>query len=248
VQIVDGVVNPTTGVVDPSLNTDFTITLGNGTPPATVTVDLRPQDMTNIGTVISRINSQIASQLPGEGLNATDLVAQLSPGANGISLVQNSTFTGPVSVSALNNSPAAKQLGLLNGTYSQTTGTYQGTDTATVRPNNLMSALIDLQTALTNNDVNGIQLAANEIDSATGQITSTQGMVGGYEQRVNNALQAESTKSTMNSSVKSQLQDVDYASAASTFTLLQTQLQASLQTAAQMHSLSLLNFLTSTTG
>jgi len=243
VQVVNGVINPVTNTADPELNYDFKITVGNAVPGATVKVDLRPQDVVSVQTVLARINSEIASQLPAQGLLATDVVAQLADGANGITLVQNGTFANAMTVSQANNSTAAGQLGLLNGSYSSTTGTYSGTDTAKVRVDSLMSYLIDLRDALTANDVSGIQLAGENIDRVNGLIGETRGMVGGYAQRVTFASQVEEDRSAVDTKVRSEMEDVDFASAASRFSLLQTQLAASLQTTARMQSISLLDFL-----
>ena len=65
--VVDGVTDPTTGLVDPALNTDFRITLGDAASTR-LDIDLRPQDMTDVQSLISRINSQAAPQLAAAGL------------------------------------------------------------------------------------------------------------------------------------------------------------------------------------
>lgn len=243
VQVVDGVVNPITNSTDPELNYDFKITVGNAVPGATIKVDLRPQDAVSVQTVLARINSELASQLPAQGLLATDVVAQLADGANGITLVQNGAFPQALTITQANNSTAAGQLGLLNGTYNSTTSTYSGTDTAKVRVDSLMSYLIDLRDSLTANNVAGIQLAGENIDRVNGLIGETRGMVGGFAQRVTFAAQVEEDRSAVDTKVRSELEDVDFASAASRFSLLQTQLAASLQTTARMQSVSLLDFL-----
>ncbi|MBY0114238.1 MAG: hypothetical protein K2Y21_15610 [Phycisphaerales bacterium] len=243
VQVVDNVTNPATGLVDPELNYDFKITLGNTPTAAVVKVDLRPQDLTNVQTVLARINSQIASQLPGQGLLATDLVAQLADGANGITLVQNNTFGQPIKVEQANNSTAGTQLGLVGGSYNGATSTFSGTDTAKVRTDNLVTYLIDLRDALQTNSVSGIQLAGENIDRIIGLISETRGMVGGYAQRVDFASKIEDDRNAIDTKVRSELQDVDYTAAATRFSLLQTQLQASLQTTARAQATSLLDFL-----
>ncbi|HEX8878295.1 MAG TPA: flagellin [Phycisphaerales bacterium] len=243
VQVVDNVTNPASGLVDPELNYDFKITLGNTPTAAVVKVDLRPQDLTNVQTVINRINSEIASQLPGQGLLATDLVAQLADGANGITLVQNNTFTQPVKVEQANNSTAGTQLGLVGGTYNGATSTFVGTDTAKVRTDNLVTYLMDLRDALQTNSVSGIQLAGENIDRIIGLISETRGMVGGFAQRVDFASKIEDDRNAIDTKVRSELEDVDYTSAATRFSLLQTQLSASLQTTARAQSTSLLDFL-----
>ncbi|MBX3388933.1 MAG: hypothetical protein KF691_05710 [Phycisphaeraceae bacterium] len=243
VQVVDGVINPVTSTADPELNYDFKITVGNAVPGAVVKVDLRPQDVVSVQTVLARINSEIESQLPAQGLLATDVVAQLADGANGINLVQNGSFGQALTVTQANNSTAPGQLGLLGGTYNASTSTFAGTDTAKVRVDSLMSYLIDLREALTANDVSGIQLAGENIDRVNNAVAETRGMVGGFAQRVTFAQQVEDDRSAVDTKVRSELEDVDFASAASRFSLLQTQLNASLQTTARIQSTSLLDFL-----
>lgn len=243
VQIVNGVINPVTNTADAELNYDFKITLGDNIPGTEVKVDLRPEDMISVQTVLVRINSEISTQLTAQGLQATDLVAQLADGQNGITFVQNPSFGQAVSVTQANNSPAAKQLGLLDGQFNYGNNTFYGTDTAKVRVDSLMSYLIDLRDSLTTNDVNGIQLAGQNIDRVNNLITETRGMVGGYAQRVTFAQQVEDDRSAVDEQVRSEMQDVDFTAAASRFSLLQTQLQASLQTTAQMQNISLLDFL-----
>lgn len=243
VQIVDNVINPATNTVDPALNHDFVISLGNTPTAAQVRVDLRPQDMTSVQTLLTRINAEIASQLPAQGLLATDLVAQLADGANGITFVQNAAFTQPIRVTQANNSPAAQQLGLLAGTYNAGTSTFTGTDTAKVRPDNLMTHLLDLRDALRTNDAIGIGLAGENIDRMIGAVSETRGMVGGFAQRVDFAKKVEDDRTAVDTEVQSQLQDVDFTAAATRFSLLQTQLQASLAAAGRLQARTLLDFL-----
>jgi flagellin-like hook-associated protein FlgL len=196
-----------------------------------------------VQTVLARINSEIASQLPSQGLLAGDLVAQLADGATGITLVQNSAFTQAVKVEQANNSTAGRQLGLLGGAYNAGTSTFVGTDTAKVRTDNLVTYLIDLRDALQTNDVSGIQLAGENIDRIIGLISETRGMVGGFAQRVDFATKIEDDRNAIDTKVRSELQDVDYTAAATRFSLLQTQLSASLQTTARVQATSLLDFL-----
>ncbi|MCG3122966.1 MAG: hypothetical protein GIKADHBN_01372 [Phycisphaerales bacterium] len=242
VSVVDGYHDPVTGLPDPSKDVDFTIVLGD-TAGTSISIDLRPQDMTNVGAIIGRINSQIAAGLSAAGLPATSLVAGLSDGTNGIRLVQDSTFTGPMRVVATNGSTAAEQLGLLKGTYDPATSTLAGQDRATVRVDGLFSDLIDLRDALNSNDTNGIALAGEKLEATLTRLAEKRGAVGGLARRVDGALQEEEDRTALDEQIRSQLRDVDFAEAASQFTLLQTQLQAGLQATAAATSRSLLDFL-----
>lgn len=242
VEIVDNVTNPVTGAVDPALSSDLVIVLGNGAGTR-LTVDLRPQDMTDVGTVLARINSQIQAGLAAAGLPGTALTAGLSATTNGISLTQDASFTGAIRVEKLNNSAAAEHLGLTTGTYDGGSATLTGEDRAKVRVESLFTHLMDLREALRTNSVNGIRLAAEGIEESIGSLSELRGLVGSYVQRVESAAEREVDRQTMDLAVRSELRDTDYAEASVRFSLLQTQLQAGLQATSAAGRLSLLDYL-----
>lgn len=243
VQIVDGRVNPVTQVVDRPVNTDFRVTLGNG---QFFDVDLRPQDLASVNTVISRISAEFAAAVgtqnnPGApALAAGDLTVGLTDGANGIAFTQT-VGPGAVSVSQLNNSAAAGDLGLLNLTPQG--GSFVAQDRAGIRVDNLFSDLIDLREALRRNDSTGITIAGERLTASGERITQAQALVGTYSQRVVQAKDRLEDQNIVDTQLKSTLQDTDFAEAASRFSLLQTQLQATLQSTAQFQARSLLDFL-----
>jgi len=241
VSVIDGKLDPS-GAPDPALNTDFRITLGD---PASTTldIDLRPQDMTDVQTLINRINAQAAPQLAAAGLPPTAFSAGLADGANGLALTQDSTFGNALKVTTLNNSPAADQLGLLDGTYDPTSATFTGSDRSKVRVDSLFTHLIDLRDALTTDNTSGISLAGDDLGTSVDALAQARGQVGGYAQQVNDASSRETDRATLDTQTRSQLQDTDFASAATRFQLLQTQLQAGLQITALTHQRSLLDFL-----
>lgn len=242
VQIIDGAVNPVTGLPDPTLDADFQITLGD--PAQTViSVNLRAQDMLNVQTLLARINSEASTQLAAAGLPATAFGARLSDGGNGLYLAQDSTFTGNISVAARNNSPAAEQLGLLSGSYDAALHTFVGSDPAQVRVDSAFTHLIDLRNALLANDVSGITLAGEGLERTLSNLAEIRGLVGGYAQRVDSATTREEDRSVLDQRVRSDLADVDFAEASTRFSLLQTQLQAALRVTGASQQQSLLDFL-----
>lgn len=242
VSILDGVTDPTTGLIDPNLNRDIRITLGNAAQ-TTIDIDLRPQDMTDVASLLARINSEAASQLAAAGLPTTALTASLSDGPNGITLSQDPSFPGPIQTSSLNNSPAAEQLGLLGANYDPASSTMRGQDRARVRVASMFSDLVDLRDGLRSNDTRGISFAGEMLDRSIGGLTEVRGMVGGFGQRVESALSRETDRAVQDEATRSGLRDADFAEVASRIALLQTQLQAALQTAGTSRSLSLLDFL-----
>jgi flagellin-like hook-associated protein FlgL len=242
VQIANGATDATTGLPDPAHNTDFDIVLGDANATH-VTVDLRPQDMVNVQTFLDRVNSEAALQLGAAGFPPNSFIAGLASDGNGIRFTQDPTFTGAIRVEKKNNSPAAEQLGLLSGNYDASTGTLLGEDRAKVRVDCLFTHLLDLREGLTTNDTNGIALASKGLETSVGAIADTRGVVGGHGQRIDAATQRETQRSQLETTIKSQLQDVDFTQAASKFSLLQTQLEAGLRTTALVSQRSLLDFL-----
>lgn len=242
VGIVNGSVDPVTGLPDPARDVDFTITLGNAAATP-ITIDLRPQDVVSVGTLIARINDQASTQLAAAGLPTNALVAALGDGANGIRLIQDATYPNAIKVATNNNSPAAEQLGLANGSYDPASATFAGEDRARVRVDGMFSDLIDLRDTLRGNDTRGMGIAGEKLEATLRQVSQLRGAVGGYSQRVEQATQNEEDRTTLDKSIRSQLQDSDFTSAASRFTLLQTQLSAALQVTAQAGSRTLLDYL-----
>jgi flagellin-like hook-associated protein FlgL len=246
VGIVDGAVNPVTGVADRQYNRDFRVTLGTG---QAFDVDLRPQDLVSVQTVLDRINQEFADAVANPplvasapALNAGDFTAQLTDGANGIAFVQT-VGPGGISVEKLNNSASAEQLGLLGGSYDATSATLVAQDRAQVRVNNLFSTLIDLRDALRGNSTAGITLAGEELETATDRLAEARALVGTYSNRVARATTRQEDLSTLDEQLRSGVQDLDYSEAAIRFNLLRTQLQAALQSGSQQQGLSLLDFL-----
>lgn len=240
VEIVDGVIDPETGLYDTRRNVDFTLTLGDGFE---IPVDLRPEDALTVETIIDRINEQAQSALSAAGRPSTDFEASLSPTANGIVLAQGAGVSGALTVAHVNNSPAASQLGLLGGTWDDAQNLLLGEDRATARPDNAFTALIDLREALLSNDEFGIGVAASKLDESLARIVESRALVAGYARRVDDESLREEDRQVLDVQMRSELRDLNYAEAATRFAQLQTQLQAALQTTAQLSQLSLMDFL-----
>ena len=248
VRIVDGVSDPVSGTVTRALNTDLRIFLGNG---QAFDVDLRPQDLLNTQSIIARINAEFTTavgQAPVVGtapaLAAGQFTAGLSTTGSGLTLTQ--TLGGapaPVRVEKLNNSPAIQDLGFSGGTYDAPSATFTAQDPASIRVDNIFSALVRLRDSLRADDSAGITLAGSGLDAQVDRLSQAQALVGVYANRVQAATRRQTDENTTNEQVRSQLEDVDYAEASIRFTQLRTQLQATLQAGASSRNLSLLDFL-----
>lgn len=242
VSIVHGVNNPTTGLPDPTLNTDLRIVLGNSAQTA-ITIDLRPEDVTTVDALAAAVNGQIQTQLAAAGLPSTALSMELSSTSNGLVLRQDPSFGQALRVEPLNNSGAAEHLGLLRGRYDPASASLIGEDRAKVRVDGLFSDLIDLRDSLSGNSVTGIQFASDGMRSSLERLLSDRGRVGSYGQRVDQTQVREEDRTNVDEQIRSELRDTDLAAAASRLTLVQTQLQAALQTTALLQSRTLLDFL-----
>lgn len=246
VRIVDNAVDPVSGIATRAFNTDFRITLGNG---QAFDVDLRPQDMTDVQALLARINDEFATAVGQPPINASapalaagQFVAALPSSGNGLALTQIG-ITGGIKVDKQNNSAAADDLGLLVGSYDATSATLTSQDRATVRVNNIFTALIRLRDALRADDSSGITVAGSELDAQVDRLAQTQALVGVFGNRIQSATRRVEDEQVLSEKVRSQLQDLDYSEASIRFNLLQTQLQAALQTGGRSQSLTLLDFL-----
>ncbi len=243
VRIVTGSLDPDSGNPDPTLDIDFMVTLGNGVELA---INFTPVDAVTVGTALDAINSQANAQLTALGLPTTLFSASLVDGDNGIVLSQDNTasgMTGNLAIEPRNNSQAANDLGLMAGSRSQDGSTITGEDRAKVRPENVFSWLIDLRTALESNDTTGIAIAGGSLGESVDTLAETRALVGGYANRVNRETTTLEDRDLLDQTLLSDLQDADFAQAATRLALLQTQLQAGMQTTGILTSLSLLNFL-----
>ncbi len=239
VQLVHGSINAVTGLPDPAADIDFAITLGDGAP-TTFNVDLRPQDMATVQTVIDRINAQAAAA----GISVpADFQAGVSDGPNGIQFTQTGSYSNAITVAIKANSPAATQLGLAGGSYNASTGTFRAEDRAKVRVDNLFTQLLDLRNALNANDTSGITLAGERLEESVDRLAQSRAVVGSHASRVGSATVRQEDQTVIDQKTRSEMRDLDYSEAAIRLSLLQTQLQAGLQVTALANSRTLLDFL-----
>lgn len=244
VRIVSGAINPVTGLPDPTLDADFRITLGNG---QYFDVDLQPADLVNVQTVLTKVNAAFTAAIGSQNnpaapvLAAGQFTAGLTNGINGLSF--SSPVAGAIAVGTLNNSAAAEDLGLLGLSLDATSATYVAQDRAQVRVNNLFSDLVDLRDALLRNDSSAITLAGEQMNANADRMYGAYALVGTYDKRIREAQTQLEDLRVLDTKTKSELQDVDFAEAATRFSQLQTQLQASLRTASIMGSTSLFDLI-----
>lgn len=239
VRIVSGSTNPDTGLPDPSRDVDFRVRLGDG---SVFDVDLRPQDLATVQTVIDRINEAAQAAETAGTIPVGSVRAALTDGPNGIALFDQGGL-GAISVERTNNSGAAEDLGLLGGTFDATSAAFVAQDRARARVDNMLTTLLDLREALQGDDSTGIALAGERLETHIGRLTASQALVGVYSQRVQKATERQQDVQVLDEQSRSQLQDLDYTEASIRYSMLQTQLQAGLTVGAQSQSRTLLDFL-----
>ena len=224
----------------PEYDVDFTITLGDGFE---IPINLDPSGLTTVDDLLAQVNTQADAALTAAGRPASDFTAGLTDNDNGITFFQDAALGGGSSVRPENNSKAADQRGLLEGTVGAGGARFVAEDRATTRPDNLFSWLSDLAVSLRTDDTFGIQLASEKLDEAAESLGLSRALVGGYAQRVQDETLREEDRQVLDVSTRSLLRDTDFAAAATELTLLETQLQAGLAATSRAQQLTLLDFL-----
>ncbi len=212
---------------------DFRITRRDGT---SFTVSL--QGATTIQDVINAINNA-----DGNASSATPVTASLNPNGNGIQLVDASAGAGALTVTAVNASPAAGQLGLAQTAPAASSNVITGADVNPVQSTGLVAALMMLRDALNANDTAGINRASSLLQTANQQVIQAQGTVGAREKDISARLAQASSDQTQLQSSLSLLADTDMTTAITQYQSLQTAYNAAIETAQITQNMSLLDFL-----
>lgn len=213
--------------IHPVTGDDFQITNANGVSFA---VDLN--NAQTIGDVINAINT--ASTGAGAGITAS-----VSNAGAGLRLT-GPAGPGTLTVTGLNLSPVAQELGIL-GSGSATV--LEGTNVGQFYQTGIFSALYRLRDALLANNTSEITEAGEQISAAQQQVAVVVGQVGARSQAMQSRLQQTEDASSATTLLLSQLQDVDFTEAVTKFQQAQTALQASLLSGSRLQGLSLLDFL-----
>jgi len=221
---------------------DFEVTLGDGFQ---LTFDLTAGDIGTVQDLIDEINTQADAQLTAAARPVTDFDAGLTSPDNGISFTQSVALggTGPLDVKRVNNSGLLEDLGFLDATLSAGDTTLVAEDRSRVRVDNLFTHLLDLASALRDNDSLGIEVAYEKLKGSVDRLSQSRAIVDGHGRRVDNEVRRQEDRQVLDRGLRSQLRDVDFAAASTRFSQLQLQLQAGLSVAAQAQQLTLLDYL-----
>jgi flagellar hook-associated protein 3 FlgL len=107
----------------------------------------------------------------------------------------------------------------------------------------LIDSMIKLEQSLLNNDTDGIETGIANIDSGMECITSSQSKNGAMINRFESVLSRNQSQITETTSLISDIEDVDTATAATDYSLKETVYNAALKSAASILNLSLFDYL-----
>lgn len=171
---------------------------------------------------------------------SSGVAASFATTGNGIVLTDSSGGSGTLAVTPQNASTAAADLGL---TVPASGNVITGSDAGAIKSQGLFADLSALQTALSKNDTAGITAAAVTLQTDSQRIIDARGQAGAQVQEFQSLQSTLTGQNTATQALITQVQGTDMATAATTFSMLQTALQGSLQAAGKSLNLSLLNFL-----
>ena len=199
------------------------------------TVDVDIDGAVTVGDVIDRINA--AATTAGAAIKAS-----LATTGNGIRIEDATGGTGDLTVALANLSAAPIDLGIQK-TVSGTAKELIGNDVNPTRTEGILGALYDLETALRGADTQGITAAGGRLDTLTADVTRMHGIIGARSQTMATKRTQMEDATTSTQQFLSEVQDLDYAEAATRLQTAMTQLQANLQAGSSVMNLSLLDFL-----
>ena len=220
------------GVLTQTGEDDLAVALHDGT---SFSVNL--DDATNVGQVVTLVNNAAAAA----GVAPGDFQFGRAATGTGFVAIDNTTGGDSFTITNANESNAAAHLGLVQDAGNA--NTIQSQDTATRRIDNAFTDLILLRDSLVKNDESGIGVASNNLESDIDAVVSGRAIVGVQAQRLEDTQLRNEDQTLQEQSLLSDLQDADLTEVIAQYQQLQLQLQAALQTSAQIQQLNLLDFL-----
>ncbi len=221
------------GVTRMEGKTDLAITAGDGQ-----SFEVNLDDAVTVGDVIDFINA--AAVEAGVSVTASFAVV-----GNGIRIVDGTGGDGDLIVGGANLSQAALDLGIDKRASSEDglEPSLSGGDVNPTRTEGFLDAMVQLEEALRHDDTQGITLAAERLDALAEEVRRVHGIVGARSQSMQSKLQQIQDASYTTQTLLSQVEDLDFTEAVTRMQAAQYQLQAGMQTSAQLMNLSLMDFL-----
>jgi flagellar hook-associated protein 3 FlgL len=203
------------------------------TDSAGVSFQVDLSGLNTVQDVLDAINN--AAVTAGAGV-----AAGFATSGNGITINDTAGGAGTLSLTGVNFSTAAKDLGL---TAPAAGGVISGTDVNPIEPGGIFSHIAALRDALRSGDQNAITDAASGLKDDYDRVVRIRGETGARVQEIENRQSRLEDQNIATKSLLSSLEDVDFTDAVTRFQTLQTALQAAMQTSAKVMNLSLLDFL-----
>lgn len=204
---------------------DLRITTASG---ATIDVDL--DGAATLQDVLDRLNAA------GGGA----LTASLVSTGNGLLVTDHTAGGGTLTIEALNDSAAVRNLGL---DVAATGNQLVGRDVCPVRADNVFTALLELQEGMLEDNRLDMQAAGRRLERVLPQMLREQGKLAAQARMMDERSERVETETTAARILLSDVRDVDFTQATVRFQQLQTALQANLTTASKLLNLSLLDYL-----
>jgi len=219
---------------------DFRITRSDG-----VSFDIDVHGAQTIGDILDRINND-----PVNLGTSPPLVARLAQFGNGIELVDSSAGPGTLTVTRLNHSSAAVDLGLVPAGQDTAASTsagppyvLTGADVHLLEVQGFFTALSRLIDGLERNDTWQVERAMQMLDQSTTQLRFRQAELGARQQSLDVLQKRLDDEEVELRSAMSQDYDADITEVVTNLTARQLAYQASLKAAAEMAQITLLDYL-----
>ncbi|MBN2582946.1 MAG: hypothetical protein JXL80_07755 [Planctomycetes bacterium] len=209
---------------------DFEIVCSDGS-----VIGIDCSSISTLDDLITAINTDAA--------NGGRVTADFNVVGNGIRLTDTTGGADDFQVRRANGSFAATDLGI-EQTVANPTAVINGDDVAPVEEQGVFRSLFALRDALLANDDAAISEAGSALQTEISRVARIRGVVGARMQLLETTSGRIEDELLQIEGLLSEVRDLDYAEAVSRFQTLQTTFQASLQTAANVLPMSLMDFLT----
>ncbi len=222
--------------------------------------NVRPFPITKV-TADTTLGSNVINNI--DTTNFTPGMPISGPGIPGNSIVTAITTAGPGGAVTISNAAIASATGVslsfkglfagtddplnveISGGLEVNVNVTGGTLLRGTTPGSMdmIKTLDQLMLNITNDNLAGVATSVTELDQVTKEIMNTVSDVGMRKARLENALNAQDRKNNVLKTVRSGLQEVDMAKAATDLTNMKTAFEAALAATAKITPLSLLDYL-----
>lgn len=194
----------------------------------------------NSATTVQDILDAINNAAATAGVAVT---ASLNPNGTGFRLDDATGGAGDLYIERVNGSFAIEDLGLLDKRSASGQAYLISDDPASVVPQSIFTALLDLQNALLSDDTTEINKAGQSLEKYVPQLIRVRGIVGARSKAAHDRVAFTEDAVQATRTLLSEVKDLDYTEAVTKFQQAQLALQANLQTGSKLIQISLLDFL-----